>query len=525
MPPAPKAMRRGGARLLIYLAALVAVFVGISLVGRASAGISAATSSSLQVLWQVQAASVGLVVTLVVFVFGLLPAGSRGMLTYRQFLRRTHAVELTLFDVGSLLFIGLVLLGVGHQVPSTTASGAHGWALTVATIAALVSIASIVVLLAWTVRALDPAENEAVRTEYRRCVLAQEVRREIRERVSLTVTSRLSMAGVIEFSPAFLWPGGKVTTGGSGSRVVRDVSVWRLRLLGWHASRAGLGQPVLRVWPGRVVPPSAPLLTIDLSSGSPARWWARGCIRTSGVPVDQLTPALDTLHAETLDDIRADRPVEATAGMRRLADLCAVIWQAYAAYGLAYDHDARRAFYPYRPTIGERLMDLLDDELRAAAASRDDKIRWDASALPRHLAGEALAERASLTVQQSLGMLLSVYSAAASDLTDDGRNALPPTRTARARVQSPFQSLLSFTHSDLAYAIEHAASFELDPGPASEAAGIAESARLATAQTASRPQAVHGDGPLRDRPPRQRHRTGGTNSVEDAGAAAAQRRT
>ena len=475
-------MRHGGARLVFYLAALVAVLVGISVAGPASAGVPAATASSLAVLWQVQAVSVGLVVTLVVFVFGLLPAGSRGMLTYRQFLRRTHAIDLTLFNVGSLLFIGLVLLGVGHQVPSTLTTAAHGWALTVATIAALLSIASIVVLLAWTVRALDPAENEAVRTEYRHRVLAQEVRREIRERASLTVTSRLSMAGVIEFSPAFLWPGGKVTTGRSSSRVVRDVSVWRLRLLGWHASRAGLGQPVLRVWPGRVVPPSAPLLTLDLSSGSLARWWARRCIRTSGVPVDQLAPVLDTLHAETLDDIRADRPVEATAGIRRVAGLCAVIWQAYAAYGLAYDQDARRAFYPYRSTIGERLMDLLDDELRAAAVSRDDKIRWDASALPRRLAGDALAERASLTIQQSLGTLLSIYSAAASDLTEDGRNALPPTRTARARVQAPFQSLLSFTHSDLARAIERAASFELDPGPASEAAGIAESARLAAAQ-------------------------------------------
>jgi len=487
LPPVPgrgvsQEMRHGGARLVVYLVVLVGGLVGISVAGPASAGIPAATASSLDVLWQVQAASVGLVVTLVVFVFGLLPARSRGMLTYRQFLRRTHAIDLTLFNVGSLLFIGLVLLGVGHQVPSTPATEAHGWALTVATITALVSIASIVVLLALTVRALDPAENEAVSTEYRRRVLAQEVRRELRERASLSVTSVLSQAGVIEFSPAFLWPGGKVTTGRSGSRVVRNVFVWRLRLLGWHASRAGLSRPVLRVWPGRVVPPSAPLLTIDLSGGSLARWWARRCIRTSPVPVDQLAPALDTLHAETLDDIRADRPVEAIAGMRRLAGLCAVIWQAYAAYGLAYDYDARRAFYPYRSTAGERLMDLLDDELRAAAVSKDDKIRWEASALPRHLAGEALDERASLTIQQSLGTLLSVYSAAVSDLTEDGRDALPSTRTARVRVQAPFQSLLSFTHSDLARAIERAASLELDPGPASEAEGIAESARVATAQ-------------------------------------------
>jgi hypothetical protein len=107
----------------------------------------------------------------------------------------------------------------------------------------------IVVLLALTVRALDPAENEAVRTEYRRRVLAHGVHRELRARASLSVTSVLNRNGVIEFSPAFLWPGGKVITGRGGSRVARNVFVWRLRLLGWHA---GLSRPVLRMWPGRV---------------------------------------------------------------------------------------------------------------------------------------------------------------------------------------------------------------------------------------------------------------------------------
>lgn len=43
----------------------------------------------------------------------------------------------------------------------------------------------------------------------------------------------------------------------------------------------------------------------------------------------------------------------------------------------------------------ERLMDLLDDELRAAAVSRDDKIRWEASAPPRRVADETLAEGAA----------------------------------------------------------------------------------------------------------------------------------
>lgn len=70
-------------------------------------------------LWQVQAASVGFVFALAVFVFGLLPQ-TRGRVTYREFLGRSWALGLVVFNVGSLLFTGLVLLGTGHQVPPTS---------------------------------------------------------------------------------------------------------------------------------------------------------------------------------------------------------------------------------------------------------------------------------------------------------------------------------------------------------------------------------------------------------------------
>ena len=78
--------------------------------------ISAATTILLASIWQVQAASVGLVFALAVFVFGLLQG--RGRLAYREFLRRTGALPLATFNVASLLFNGLVLLGLGHQAPA-----------------------------------------------------------------------------------------------------------------------------------------------------------------------------------------------------------------------------------------------------------------------------------------------------------------------------------------------------------------------------------------------------------------------
>lgn len=100
----------GLAGLLVVLAFWVGIFTVLSLLLPAPRSVSAAKTSSLSVLWQVQATSVGLVLALVVFVFGLLPQG-RGRLTYREFLRRTGALPLTTFNVASLLFNGMVLLG------------------------------------------------------------------------------------------------------------------------------------------------------------------------------------------------------------------------------------------------------------------------------------------------------------------------------------------------------------------------------------------------------------------------------
>ena len=476
-------VRPGAVRLLIFLALWAGLLVGISFIGPASAGLPAATASALEVLWQVQATSVGLVFALVVFVFGLLPGG-RGRLTYRQFLRRTHAVGLTLFNVGSLTFNGLVLLGVGHQIPSTDGVPGHGWALSVASVTAMISIASIVPLLAWTVRALDPAGIEAVQADYRRCLAAREVRLELRELACLSVVFDLRDSGAFDFNLPYLGSdlGRSVTTGNHNDRVIRDVSVWRLWLLVWLSSRRRRSRPVLRVWPGRPVTPTTPLITLDRSAGALARSWARCCIRTAPVSSDEITQALNAVHADTLDDIRADRPVEAVAGMKQLTDLHQTVWQAYAAHGLTYGPDIRQSFRLYRLTAGERLIGLLHDELRAAAISGDDRIRREAAVLPRRLASEAFAREAAGTIQDSLGLLLGVYAAAVSDLTQDGHRRLPDTKAARARVQAPFQSLLSFTCSNLQGAIEQAAALEMAREPTPATADVARSAHFASAQ-------------------------------------------
>ena len=247
------------AGLLVGLVIWVGALTVVSLARPRSSGISAATSSFLAVLWQVQAASVGFVFALAVFVFGLLPQ-TRGRVTYREFLARSWALPLVAFNIGSLLFTGLVLVGAGHQVPPAGNSPGYGWSITVASAVSLASVASILILLGRTITAIDPAASRKARNRYAHKALGRALRSEIRELACLKVTLGPPGLGIGNGSTG---AGIDVCAGGDAARRVRNVALWALKLLKWHAKRKGLMEPAVRVWPGRTVTPSSALITID----------------------------------------------------------------------------------------------------------------------------------------------------------------------------------------------------------------------------------------------------------------------
>jgi hypothetical protein len=182
--------------------------------------IRAATTSLLIVIWQVQAASVGLVFALAVFVFGLLQG--RGRLAYRQFLRRTRALPLATFNVASLLFNGMVLLGLGHQVATTDSAPGSGWAVTEASVIALTSMVTIVVILAGTLRAIDPETEGDVQREYRETAVALAARGELLQDKSVELMNGADWP--VGFSLAYSGPGRPIRYRRRGEGIVRDVS-------------------------------------------------------------------------------------------------------------------------------------------------------------------------------------------------------------------------------------------------------------------------------------------------------------
>jgi hypothetical protein len=484
-PPWPTAPRRlagsvwgwhqsvGG--LLVELAVWVGVLTWVGMAGPRSSGISAATSSFLAVLWQVQAASVGFVFALAVFVFGLLPQ-TRGRVTYREFLDRSWALPLVVFNVGSVLFTALVLLGAGHQVAPAGNTPGYGWSITVASVVSLASVASILVLLSRTITAIDPAAGRTAQNRYAQKALGRALRSELRELACLNVALGPPGLGIASGRAA---GGIDVSAGGDAAWRVRDVALWALRLLKWHAKRKRLMEPAVRVWPGRTVTPSSALITIDSASGPVPRWWARRCIRLARVPSDTLTTALEAMHAEIMDHIRTGRPVEATESIQALAALLEPVWQGYAAYGQENEQETASLFWTQQATAAARIMRMLDAELRAAAVSTDDQIRRTSTTVPRQIAISALRHKAAGSIRDGLAPLLSVYNAVIGDLTDGGRQPLPATGLARRRTGAPFQAVLSFTLGRLQFEIDRAV-------PGTAGAGLsADVAELAAAQFAA----------------------------------------
>ena len=461
-PPWPGTARRAWGKLtaqnmstwarIVILCAWLAVFTLVSygpLVphGGRHLSITAATTSVLVDIWQVQAATVGLVFALAVFVFGLVQG--RGRITYREFLARTRALPLATVNVASLLFNGMVLLGLGRQ------TAGRGWAVTEAAAIALASMATIVVILAGTLRAIDPETEADVQRAYLKYAISLALREDLLQDTALVIVS--GDWPQVAFNRIQAQTGEAVTFGGPQQRTVRDVRAWRLALMTWLQERSGLSRPVLHVWPWKTVSSREALLTVDASTSRTGRLWARHAVALHRTGPGRLDSALTALHGGTLEHIRAGRQAEAAAGMRVLGDLLEVAWQAYSACGREYGPYPGQAVGRLGRGPGDILSELLNDLLRSGAVAADPAIQREACGLPRVIAARAVNAKAPGAVRQALGMLEDIYIVLALELSGGGERRLPGTGIAQSRLDAPFGSLMSFVNFYLADAIDHAA--------------------------------------------------------------------
>jgi hypothetical protein len=461
-PPWPTGLRRAvrfalhlmsSVRGLASLSALgLGVLLAICYLFSGAWGPRAATTGLLSVLWQVQAGSVSLALALAIFVFGLLPQ-ARGRVSYREFLRRSGALPIVVFGVGSMVFDGVVLLGIGHQVRASSpgAGDGHGLAVSVAIGFGLASIASIGLLFGLTIQAIDPGTAKSAQDTYRLNVLAQALYNELHERACIEFMQQ-RLGGTEPMFRLDRFVHGRRVESSRSSALVRDVSLWRLRALRRYAMWRGRQQPVIHCWPGKhlIAGTSGILLTIDPRSWPLTRVWARCCVQVRSANPDRFGQALDALHAETLDEIRADRPLEALSDTTATGDLLDVVWRAYNAHGRTYDHAIEQAYWPtIWPTIAVEITGRIYTQARAAVISQDEELRTNAARQPRLIACRALQAQAGASVNAALEIYEGIYGAVIDDLKQTGGPWPPADGLARRRINAAIQPLVSFIAADV----------------------------------------------------------------------------
>ncbi|WP_034270590.1 hypothetical protein [Actinospica robiniae] len=456
--------------------ALLSIFglgalVVLSYLLRRSWGIGAATTGLLTTLWQVQAGAVSLALALAVFVFGLLPQ-TRGRVTYREFLSRSGALPIVALGVVSMILDGLVLLGVGRQIaPSTpTANDGHGIAVTDAIILGLASVASIGVLFVLTIRAIDPATAQSAQLTYRANVLGDALRREIGEAAAIDFMEREFGGPRQMFYASTAIRGRNVEVHRSTPVVVYDLSPWRLNALRRYAKVRKLQQPVIHCWPGRRLRGGTGqvLLTIDPAAWPPVRWWARRCVKVRDVGPDRFLQALDALHTEALESIRADRPVDAVEGIQSTGDMLDAVWRAYRAHERRYSTATEQGYWLWlgrdRP-VALSIIERLQSQARAAAISRDADLRRKAASLVRQAAQRAATFRAEASVAALMKTFEVAYSAVVDEVRESGATWPPADGAARRRINETITAPVSLLERDIRTLVLGALSVDYENAP------------------------------------------------------------
>jgi hypothetical protein len=444
--------------------ALPAAMTAIAYCVRASAGFRLANSAFLATLWQVQAAAVSLALALAVFVFGLFPRSGK-RISYRTFLRRSLAKPIITAGIASLLFDGIVLLGVGHQVPdSPGASDGHGWAVTLACVVGLGSIGSIALLFGRTIGAIDPVAGSEALAKDRNTVIGDALRTELLDAFTLDVLENSAEPLNYRCHPYLRAPGRQPVFSTRSGVTVRDVNLRKLAAIGRRARHANRSLPVVHVEPGQAVKESIPMASIDVATPRLDRHRARRAVRLGPERDADFRELLDSVHAEALEHIRAGRPIEAAAAMKTMTDMLELAWQAHLAHARnSSAADGARRRLVGRIGLTDKITDRLTALVRAGAVSSDEQIRKFTARYPRDAAVIALQARASTSVLACLTLYCRMYEAVVSDVTEAGRLALPAHGLGRQRIVQLFEALRYFAELDLAEPLTRLARAHAEP--------------------------------------------------------------
>ena len=345
----------------------------------------AGASAFLGQLWQVVAATAGLTVAVVFFVY-------QGIAGTRPTAMRDAGVTgpfqwVVYLGVAALFIVGLVLLGIGHDAPG-------GWAAAWATCVTATSVAAVGLVFAVMLRAMDGSRLHRRRLKNIRGRATAYVEVEARLRIGLTLLDglqeaggfRLSVLGTSDYAPA------SISAGRAGT--VTDINVRRLRAFASQVKDAGHPAPELHSYLGRRVAVGTNLLVWSPGvAGPPPKALAR-IVKVRRSSPERLELDLNKLASELHDEaIQAIRGAKLSAYddvVEAQAELLLAIPETWKRdFGQQYSNELANGIFPLRLGPIDRTSRNIYEQVTSALAIEVREVALVAAYQPVHIATRA----------------------------------------------------------------------------------------------------------------------------------------
>jgi hypothetical protein len=383
----------------------------------------------LQVLWQVEAATVALTITIVLFVFQVF--SSRSSSSVHEFAEETGFFPIFYAGLSAIAVTGAVLLGYGH-------GNAAGWAGVWATAWSGVGLALVAVLFVTALQAIDAANLRNRRVQRARQQVDEVVENVILERVAFHLLDAECKRAGVEFG----WLGDsqdarkryEVRRAGR----VHDINLKTLRRAGEEAQEARLLQPRLSVKIGDRVRVGSEWLSAQpvLLTRIPALGRALK-VRDGRDTDERLRQTLEELHEEALAAIAAPAPARYRQIVDAYTDIVTRLPEAWRRFGQNLEQDVGVSSDIFGWTFLDTLRNNAYEEVLHALAATDRDVAQEILNFPIDVAQRAIPARAFALARTAL-QLLTAYHHALLRSTHPHRTMLRTWLHARLREYADF---------------------------------------------------------------------------------------
>lgn len=361
------------------------------------------STTFLDAMWVVVAASLGLSVAMVAFAFQAFMTSGRRVHggTLLEFADETGLLDAIRLGVLSLLVTGSVLLKVGHEAP-------HGWAAAWACVLSVLTLLAVPYVVKRVVVSLDERELLLARGRRLKSTVALAMRHQLIGQAAEAVLEQTRMP----ISRALVAPQGAVPIGSCGDGEVRDVKLGRLARAVQRRRRRGQELHCqLAVGVGDRVQAGRALLWLHGASAERPPRWIRRCVvlRRDAVPPDtQLLDLLASLHQQGLEAARDGRYEQ----WRQVADGYELVLLALPPASATFEVPfsgavAAPGFFGVGPL--QRIQRYLFDEAREAVKHDHQELIDAIAYFPAHVATEATAIGAPVIAATMLALYPSMY--------------------------------------------------------------------------------------------------------------------